>query len=310
MGVFYLSKRRAVYFGHKSIVHACDASEWVGMHSVCIKRHWPPLARPKLHFHSRNSLPLPHQSFPLFRRVDLGISTNMYSATAGTVQCIFNCKSVQTAVEIIIKISWILFIIKATRFFTLALNLYWKRIFTTNFILKLIIKQLFSLKRVKLKLGNVTIHYYFVSAFSICLFRIKNLIFMKVPSFRWIAACLVVILPFNLTRRAQPTFDTNTWWIAIWNEYRADVFSMTIYHTWKHVGGDIGRCPVNSRRRGGNFLFLPSRGRRRLREGNQGQECVPFNKDRYFCEMYASRRRWIMGIITPCHRRSGTRERE
>lgn len=45
-GVFYLSKRQAVYFGHKSIVHACDASEWGwDMHSVCIKRHWPPLAR-------------------------------------------------------------------------------------------------------------------------------------------------------------------------------------------------------------------------------------------------------------------------
>lgn len=104
MGVFYLSKRRAVYFGHKSIVHACDASEWVGMHSVCIKRHWPPLARPKPHFHSRNSpLPLPYQSFPLFRRVDLVISTNVYSATAGTVQRIFDCKIVPTVVEIIIK---------------------------------------------------------------------------------------------------------------------------------------------------------------------------------------------------------------
>ncbi|KYN35268.1 hypothetical protein ALC56_10443, partial [Trachymyrmex septentrionalis] len=39
-----LNERRTVYFGYKSIVHACDASEWVGMHSVCIKRHWPPLA--------------------------------------------------------------------------------------------------------------------------------------------------------------------------------------------------------------------------------------------------------------------------
>lgn len=32
------TKRRVVYFGYKSIVHACDASEWLDMHSVCIKR--------------------------------------------------------------------------------------------------------------------------------------------------------------------------------------------------------------------------------------------------------------------------------
>lgn len=38
---FYLSKRRTLYFGYKSIVHVCDASKWVGMHSVCIKRFWP-----------------------------------------------------------------------------------------------------------------------------------------------------------------------------------------------------------------------------------------------------------------------------
>lgn len=57
MGIFYLSERRAVYFGHKSIVHACDASEWVGMHSVCIKRHWPPLA-------SQTPFPLLQQPSP------------------------------------------------------------------------------------------------------------------------------------------------------------------------------------------------------------------------------------------------------
>lgn len=116
-GVFYLSKRRAVYFGHKSIVHACDASEWVGMHSVCIKRHWPPLARPKPHFHSpATAFPSPHQSFPLFRRVDLVISTNVYSAT-GTARRIFDCKSVQTALEIIIK-SFAILILKAVQLFT------------------------------------------------------------------------------------------------------------------------------------------------------------------------------------------------
>lgn len=118
MGVFYLSKRRAVYFGHKSIVHACDASEWVGMHSVCIKRHWPPLARPKPHFHSRNSLPLPYQSFPLFRRVDLVISTKVYSATAGTVQRTLDFKTVPTVVEIIIKFREFHLSLKAVLFLT------------------------------------------------------------------------------------------------------------------------------------------------------------------------------------------------
>ena len=31
-------KGGVVYFGYKSIVHACDASQWLDMHSVCIKR--------------------------------------------------------------------------------------------------------------------------------------------------------------------------------------------------------------------------------------------------------------------------------
>jgi len=61
--LFYLSGRRAVYFAHKSIVHACDASEWVSMHSVCIKRHWLPLAPLQTLF------PLPRQpSTPSPRR--------------------------------------------------------------------------------------------------------------------------------------------------------------------------------------------------------------------------------------------------
>jgi len=71
-----------------------------GMHKTALATS---LARPKPHFHSRNSLPLPHQSFPLFRRVDLVISTNVYNATAGIVRHIFDCKSVQSAIEIIIK---------------------------------------------------------------------------------------------------------------------------------------------------------------------------------------------------------------
>lgn len=48
--LFYLSKRRVVYFGYKSIVHACDASKWPDMHSVCIKRSMAALARPKPYF--------------------------------------------------------------------------------------------------------------------------------------------------------------------------------------------------------------------------------------------------------------------
>lgn len=63
--LFYLSKRRAVYFGYKSIVHACDALEWLDMHSVCIKRSMPALGRPKLYFHRRGT-PLPLSS-TLFR---------------------------------------------------------------------------------------------------------------------------------------------------------------------------------------------------------------------------------------------------
>lgn len=62
--IFYLSKRRVVYFGCKSIVHACYASEWLDVHSVCIKRSRAALARPKPHFHSRGT-PLPLTSAPL-----------------------------------------------------------------------------------------------------------------------------------------------------------------------------------------------------------------------------------------------------
>lgn len=158
--IFYLSKRRAVYFDHKSIVHACDASEWVGMHSVCIKRHWPPLARPKPHFHSRNnpSPPTPILSAVPARRpcyIDERIALLLVQYNvSSTCNCSWNYH----------KILWIYFILKAIVFFTYNKHLIytWNTYFYKyNFILKLIIKHSsFSSKYVTSKLGNVITHYY------------------------------------------------------------------------------------------------------------------------------------------------------
>lgn len=55
-----------VYFGYKSIVHACDASQRLDMHSVCIKRsRRRALGResPKPYFHHRFGATLSSASF-------------------------------------------------------------------------------------------------------------------------------------------------------------------------------------------------------------------------------------------------------
>ncbi|KYN18170.1 E3 ubiquitin-protein ligase mib1 [Trachymyrmex cornetzi] len=78
-----LNERRAVYFGYKSIVHACDVSEWVGMHSVCIKRHWPPLATNPFRCSGASTL--------LYRRTCIVVTAGRYSTMYLRLQERANC---------------------------------------------------------------------------------------------------------------------------------------------------------------------------------------------------------------------------
>ena len=83
MGVFYLSKRRTLYFGDKSIVHICDASKWVGIHSVCIKRFWPsPISSPTSR--SRRSQSAPFQLAILVICIEFRVPQRH---SAGSVPC-------------------------------------------------------------------------------------------------------------------------------------------------------------------------------------------------------------------------------